>query len=83
MSIWLVVWLAWKCPLGLGWLPDAAKPLICRPDVRAEMFMDRKDAEAKVRKLGCHADAKMGEVSPSGELDDKRIACAELITIEP
>lgn len=61
--IWTaVLWISWTCPGGLlgGFVPAAARPLLCAPAPRLELYdpARRGRAEARVRDLGAGAEIR-------------------------
>ena len=59
MSTWfLVTWMVWNCPGGFfaRYVPDMAKPLVCRPGkTESQMFMRYDDALTYTQDLGPYA----------------------------
>lgn len=61
--IWfLVTWISWACPGGPlgGLVPAAARPAVCRPEPRFEVYdpaLERR-ARARVRELGGGAELR-------------------------
>lgn len=54
----LLAWTTWACPGGVmaRFIPDAAKPALCRPaETRSLMFLNKEDALDKVTELGPYA----------------------------
>ncbi len=59
----LVAWISWTCPGGpiSGLVPAAARPLVCRPAPRHELYdpARRPRAQARVRELGAGAELRV------------------------
>jgi len=54
----LLAWTTWACPGGMlsRFIPDAAKPIICRPtETRSLMFLKKGDAMERIQELGPYA----------------------------
>ena len=56
MTFYLVLWLGYSCPGGIlsGFIPAAAKPLVCRSEAKYEMYDPARieKAKSRIRELG-------------------------------
>ena len=53
---WLLAWtiVAWECPVLLGFAPAAVKPLVCKPNLRPQVYIteDPQGVQEKLEELG-------------------------------
>lgn len=52
MTFYLIVWVSFSCPWGLGRLPAQLKAAICSQTLQYEFTSSRSVAESKVQELG-------------------------------
>lgn len=62
MTYWLVVWIGYACPIGLGWLPLQLRPAICSERLQFELTSYRATAERRIQGLGPGATVLLLEV---------------------
>jgi len=73
MTFYLIVWLGYSCPLGLGGLPMQLKAAICSPALQYEWTSYRGVAERRLLELGPQTKSAWLEIK-SGRLSERQVS---------